>query len=135
MDKIFVRLTESELRGMIREEVSGVLAEELSARDRWFMGRTRLKAVFDLLRLKPGEYTLTADMGYKAIELYDPEMQIREYDNGKIFVHYGYDDSVGAWGGFTRKCEVGDISVFKSPKWKSIIMGRGGETTPDVIMI
>lgn len=98
--------------------------------------RSRLKPIRDILGLKPGEdYCISGDLGYQSLRLFKHGVEIREYDNGKVYVYFGYNDSVGAWGGYTRKYEVKDPAVFKSPRWKDIIKSEGVKASPDVIMI
>lgn len=100
--------------------------------------RSKLKPIFDNLGLKRGchGYSIGGDSGYIHLRLYNPDIQIREYDhNGKVFVFFGYDNRVGAWGGYTRKYEVKDPSIFKNPRWKTIIKQGGVKASPDVIMI
>lgn len=99
--------------------------------------RSRLKPILDNLGLKRGDngFSIGGDMGYQSLRLYSPNAEIREYENGKLFVHFGYDDKAGAWGGYTRKYEVKDPDIFKSPRWKEIIKREGAKTSPDVIMI
>lgn len=99
--------------------------------------RSKLKTVRDNLGLNPkdGKYCISGDLGYMSLRLYAYDAEVRQYDNGKVFVYFDYDDSVGAWGGYTRKYEVKDLDVFKSPRWKSIIKSEGVKASPDVIMI
>ena len=98
--------------------------------------RSKLKTIRDNLCLKPGgRYSIGGDLGYQSLRLYDFDAEIREYDNGKVFVLFGYDDRAGAWGGYTRKYEVKDPDIFKSPRWKEIIKREGTKASPDVIMI
>ena len=98
--------------------------------------RSKLKTVRDNLGLNPkdGKYCISGDLGYMSLRLFYCGAEVRQYDNGKVFVYFDYDDSVGAWGGYTRKYEVKDLDVFKSPRWKSIIKSEGVKTSPDVIM-
>ena len=99
--------------------------------------RSKLKTVRDNLGLKleDRKYGISGNSGYMALRLYAYDAEVRQYDNGKVFVYFDYDDSVGAWGGYTRKYEVKDLDVFKSPRWKSIIKSEGVKASPDVIMI
>ena len=98
--------------------------------------RSKLKHIFDNLGMKPGDgYSIGGDLGYMSLRLYAFDAEVRQYDNGKVFVYFDYDDRVGAWGGYTRKYEVKDLDVFKSPRWKSIIKSEGVKASPDVIMI
>lgn len=98
--------------------------------------RSKLKPIIDNLGLKPGGgYSIGGDLGYMSVKLYAFNAEVRQYDNGKVFVYFDYDDSVGAWGGYTRRYEVKDPDVFKSPRWKSIIKSEGVKTSPDVIMV
>lgn len=99
--------------------------------------KSKLKPIFDNLGLKKGsgEFAISHDLGYIALEIYSPKVEIRAYENGKVFVHFGYDDYVGAWGGYTRKCEVKDTDIFKDPKWFGIIKRNAVKATPDVIMV
>ena len=96
--------------------------------------RSKLKPILEDLGLKSG-YSIGGDLGYQSLRLYDFDAEVRQYDNGKVYVYFGYDDKRGAWGGYTRKYEVKDPDVFKSPRWKSIIMESASAATPDVIMI
>lgn len=96
--------------------------------------RSKLKPILEDLGLKSG-YSIGGDLGYQSLKLYDFDAEVRQYDNGKVYVYFGYDDKAGAWGGYTRKYEVKDPDVFKSPRWKSIIMESASAATPDVIMI
>ena len=99
--------------------------------------KSKLKPIFDNLGLKKGSggYTIGGDFGYLSLKLYSPKVEIQACDNGKIFVRFGYDDNVGAWGGYTRKCEVKDTDIFKDPKWFSIVKRNAVKANPDVIMI
>ena len=98
--------------------------------------RSKLKIVCDNLGLKPGGgYSIGGDLGYISLRLFYCGAEVRQYNNGKVFVYFDYDDSVGAWGGYTRKYEVKDLDIFKSPRWKSIIKSEGVKASPDVIMI
>ena len=99
--------------------------------------RSKLKTVRDNLGLNPkdGKYCISGDLGYMSLRLFYCGAEVRQYDNGKVFVYFDYDDRVGAWGGYTRRYEVKDLDVFKSPRWKSIIKSEGVKTSPDVIMI
>lgn len=110
--------------------------DEMVSRVKSRFERSRLKPIFDNLGLKPGgRYSIGGDLGYQSLRLYDHDAEIREYDNGKVYVFFGYDDRVGAWGGYTRKYEVKDPSIFKNPRWKTIIKQGGVKASPDVIMI
>lgn len=102
----------------------------------WF-NRSKLKIVRDMLGLKPGGdgYSIGGDSGYMSLRLFTHGAEVRQYDNGKVFVYFDYDDRAGAWGGYTRRYEVKDLEIFKSPRWKSIIKSEGTTTSPDVIMI
>lgn len=143
MNKKLIRLTESDLHKIIKESVKRILNEEESWIDRMVRSRwerfdnSKLKPIFDNLGLKRGggNFTIDGDLGYISLKLYNPKVEIRAYDNGKVFVHFGYNDEAGAWGGFTRKYEVKDPNIFKSPRWKEIIKKGGMETSPDVIMM
>lgn len=99
--------------------------------------RSKLKTVRDNLGLKPGGdgYSIGGDSGYMSLRLFYCGAEVRQYDNGKVFVYFDYDDRVGAWGGYIRKYEVKDLEIFKSPRWKSIIKSEGVKASPDVIMI
>lgn len=97
--------------------------------------RSKLKTIIDNLGLKPGGYSIGGDLGYMSVRLYAHDAEVRQYDNGKVYVYFGYDDNAGAWGGYTRKYEVKDLDIFKSPRWKSIIKSEGTKASPDVIMI
>ena len=99
--------------------------------------RSKLKIVRDNLGLKPGGggYTIGGDLGYMSVRLYAHDAEVRQYDNGKVYVYFDYNDNAGAWGGYTRKYEVKDLDIFKSPRWKSIIKSEGVKASPDVIMI
>lgn len=97
--------------------------------------RSKLKPILDMLCLKKGEYCISGDLGYQCIKLIRHNAEIREYDDGKIFVHFGYNESVGAWGGYTRRCEVKDTNIFKDPMWFYTIKQNGTKTSSDVIMI
>ena len=134
-------LSERKLRNIIIESIKDVLNEEESYIDRMVRNRrsdfenSPLKVIVDNMGLKRGEYTIGGDMGYRCIRLDNPDMEIRLYNNGKIFVHYGYDGNAGAWGGYTRKCEVKNPDFFKNPAWEKIVMSNGAKTSPDVIMM
>lgn len=99
--------------------------------------RSKLKIVRDNLGLKTEDrkYCISGDLGYISLRLFAFDAEVRQYDNGKVFVYFDYDDRVGAWGGYTHKYEVKDLDVFKSPRWKSIIKSEGVKASPDVIMI
>ena len=99
--------------------------------------RSKLKPIFDNLGLKPGgRYSIGGDDCYMSLRLYAHDAEVREYyHNGKVYVYFDYDNSVGAWGGYTRKYEVKDPAIFKSPRWKDIIKSEGVKASPDVIMI
>lgn len=99
--------------------------------------RSRLKPILDDLGLKRGDkgFSISGDLGYVSLKLYDHDVEVRAYDNGKMFVYFGYDVKAGAWGGYTRKYEVTDTGIFKNPRWKTIIKQGGVKTQPDVIMI
>lgn len=101
------------------------------------VNNSNLKPIMDNLGLKRGSdnFTIDRDSGYIALKLYSPKVEIRACDNGKVFVHFCYDDNAGAWGGYTRKCEVSDTDIFKNPQWFSIIKKGGVKTTPDIIML
>ena len=110
--------------------------DEMVSRVKSRFERSRLKPIYDNLGLKPGgRYSIGGDLGYISLKLYDHDAEVRAYDNGKVFVHFGYDNKAGAWGGYTRKYEVTDPDIFKKPKWKTIIQSEGVKTSPDVIMI
>lgn len=109
--------------------------DEMVRRTKERFNRSRLKPIFDNLGLKSGEYSIGGDLGYQSLRLYKFDAEIREYHNGQVFVHFGYDDRVGAWGGYTRKYEVTDPDIFKSPRWRETIKSGGVKTSPDVIMI
>jgi hypothetical protein len=70
-----------------------------------------------------------------SFKLDKPNVEFREYDNGKVFVLFGYDSNAGAWGGYTQKYEVKDTDIFKSPDWVRTIKSGSTKTQPDVIMI
>lgn len=98
--------------------------------------RSRLKPIIDNLGLKPGSgYSIGGDLGYMSVRLYAHDAEVRQYDNGKVYFYFGYDDNAGAWGGYTSRYEVKNLDIFKSPRWKSIIKSEGVKTSPDVIMI
>jgi len=107
--------------------------------ERWdSFNRSKLKPILDNLGLKRGGhgFSIGGDSGYIHLRLYNPDVEIREYEhNGKVFVHFGYDDSAGAWGGYTRKYEVTDPAIFKSPRWMDAVKRGGVKTSPDVIMM
>lgn len=138
-----IRLTESDLHRIVKESVMRILSEEESYVDQMIrrswerFNRSKLKPIFDNLGLKRGGggFSLSGDLGYISLKLDNPRVEIREYDNGKVFVHFGYDNNAGAWGGFTRKYEVKDPNIFKKPRWYEIIKRGGMETSPDVIMM
>ena len=94
--------------------------------------RSKLKPIIDNLGLKA---SIGGDLGYISARLYAFNAEIREYDNGKVFFYFDYDENAGAWGGYTRRYEVKDPDVFKSPRWRSIVKSEGVKTSPDVIMI
>ena len=138
--KKLIRLTEQDLHRIVRESVMKVITEEESYVDRMVrrawerFNNSRLRPIFDALNLKKGEYSIGGDYSYQSLKLLKHDIEIREYNNGRIFVHFGYDGNAGAWGGYTRKCEVKDPSIFSNPRWMSIIKRGGTETAPDVIM-
>lgn len=117
--------------------------EDLSWIDRMVQARwkrfdnSKLRVIFDNLGLKRGDkgFSLTGDSGYQSFKLYNPNVEFREYDNGNVYVFFGYDDNVGAWGGYTRKYEVKDPSIFNRRNWFNIIKKDSVSTSPDVIMI
>ena len=157
MTKKIIRLTESDIHRIVKESADDVIQRILKRREeekkiskdrpgesaidkyvRWMRFRfdnSGLKPILDVLHLKQGQYVIGGDSGYLALKLNNPRVEIREYDNGKIFVHFGYDNNAGAWGGFTRKYEVKDPNIFKNPRWYEIIKRGGMETSPDVIMM
>ena len=96
--------------------------------------RSKLKPILDNLGLKRGGkgFSIGGDLGYISLKLYDHDAEVRAYDNGKVFVHFGYDDKAGAWGGYTRKYEVTDPDIFKRPRWKTIIKQGEVKTQSDV---
>lgn len=96
--------------------------------------RSPLRAILDDLGLKSGEYSIGGDLGYRSLRLRKPDAEIRLYDDGRIFVHFGYDGSAGAFGGYTRKYEVKDPGIFKRPGWEKIVRAGSVGTSPDVIM-
>ena len=98
---------------------------------------SRLKPILDNLGLKRGDkgFSIGGVLGYQSLKLYDFDAEVRQYDNGKLFVFFGYDGSAGAWGGYTRKYEVTDPAIFKSPRWMNAVKRGGVKTSPDVIMI
>jgi len=138
-----IRLTEQDLQKIIKETVNKILSEDLSYVDRMISAkydrfdRSKLKPIFDNLGLKRGDgkYTLSGDYGYQSFKLNRPKVEFREYDNGKVYVFFGYNDNVGAWGGYTKKYEVTDPNIFKSPNWMRLISQEGEKASPDVIMM
>ena len=143
MNKKLIRLTEADLHRVIKESISKILSEEESyidrmVRQRWeSFNKSKLKPILDNLGLKRGGggFSIGGDLGYISLKLYNPNVEIRQYRDGKVFVHFGYDDNAGAWGGYTRKYEVKDPSLFKNRRWLDIIRKEGIKTSPDVIMM
>ena len=117
------------------------LAEKESVIDRMIresnerFNNSRLKPISDNLGLKQDQFCISGDLGYMCIKIFNPKVEIRQYQNGRIFVFFDYDDNIGAWGGYSRKYEVKDTDFFKSPKWMETIKDGGVETSPDVIIL
>lgn len=153
MTQQFIRLTEQDLQKIINETVNRILSENNESEVRYIkeesyvdrmirakyerFDRSKLKPIFDNLGLKRGDgkYTLSGDYGYESFKLNSPNVEFREYDNGKVYVLFGYNDNAGAWGGYTKKYEVTDPNIFKSPNWMRLIKQSGEKTSPDVIMM
>ena len=142
-NKQIIRLTESDLHRIIRESVNSILKEDLSwidkcVNDTWNrVNKSKLKPILDNLGLARGKggFSIGGDYNYDSIKLYNPRVEIRAYYNGDVYMFFGYNDNVGAWGGFTKKYEVTDPDIFKTSKWKQIIKNGGVDTSPDVIMM
>ena len=108
-------------------------------RERWeSFNKSKLKPILDNLGLKRGDsgFGLSGDSGYISFKLYAKNVEFREYyHNGKVYVFFGYDDNAGAWGGYTRKYEVTDASIFKKTNWMSLVNDSGKKASPDVVML
>ena len=141
MSKKIIKLTEADLHRIVRESVDRIISENYiddMIESRWrAFNNSKLKPIFDNLGLKRGGggFSIGGDLGYISLKLYKDNVEIRQYDNGKVFVCFGYDDNAGAWGGYTKKYEVKDPDIFKTPRWKQLIKSNYSAKSPDVVMI
>lgn len=139
---MIVRLTEQDIRGIVRESVKKLIKEEERYIDRMIRLRwqrfdmSNLKPIFDNLGLKRGGhgFSIGGDSGYISLRLDNPDVEFRAYNNGKVFACFDYDKNAGAWGGYSRECEITDPDVFKNPKWFDLIKRNGAKKSPDIIM-